>query len=136
MRMFLQKIYGFLQGRYGNDQLNNFLMILWGIIFIINLFTRNWILSIIGLVPLGLALYRSMSKNITKRMYENNKFLPIYKAVKNFITLQIRKIKEIKTMRYFKCPSCKAQLRVPKRKGVHTVRCPKCRKEFKKNIMF
>lgn len=136
MRNFMQRLYNFMQGRYGNDQLNNFLLVLWAILFILNLFFRNWIISLLELIPLGLCLYRSMSRNITKRLYENNKFLPIYKKVTSFFSLQFRKIKDIKTMRYFKCPNCKAQLRVPRRKGVHTVRCPKCKKEFKKNILF
>ncbi len=136
MRMLIQKLYYFMQGRYGNDQLNTFLLILWGIIFVINLFFRNWILSIIGLFFLGLCLYRSLSKNITKRLYENNKFLPVYKKVNSFFSFQIKKIRDIKSLCYFKCPNCKAQLRVPRKKGVHTVRCPKCRHQFKKNILF
>lgn len=136
MRNFGQKIFSFMQGRYGNDQLNNFLLILWAIIFVVNLFVRNWILSLVELIPLALNIYRAMSRNITKRLYEKNKFMKVYNKVKGFFSLQIRKIKEIKTMRYFKCPNCKAQLRVPRKKGVHTVRCPKCRTEFKKNIVF
>lgn len=136
MRNFIAKFYGFMQGRYGNDQLNNALLVLWILLFIVNLFVRSWILSFLELVPLGLCLYRSMSRNITKRLYENRKFLPLWQKTSAFFKLQYRKIKEIKTTRYIKCPYCKAQLRVPRRKGSHTVRCPKCREEFKKHISF
>ena len=31
-----------------------------------------------------------------------------------------------KTHTYFKCPSCKAMIRVPKRKGGGVVPCPRC----------
>lgn len=136
MRGLIQRLYYFMKGRYGNDQLNIFLLVLWGIIYILNLFLRNWGLRIIGLIPLGLCLYRALSKNITRRIYENNKFLPVYKKINSFITLQVKKIRDIKRLCYFKCPNCRAQLRVSRRKGVHTVRCPKCRHEFKKHILF
>lgn len=136
MRNFIQKIYMFMQGRYGSDQLNTFLLILWLLVYFINLFVHSWILFILGLLIVSLCAYRMLSKNITKRMYENNKFLPIYNKCKNFISIQFKRIKEIKTASYVKCPDCKAQLRVKRKKGVHTVRCPKCSKEFKKRIWF
>ena len=136
MRNILQKIYIFMQGRYGNDQLNNFLLILWFIIYAVNLFVRSWIFNLGGLLIVSLCLYRTLSKNITRRMWENNKFLPIYNKVKNFFSIQFKRIKDFKTSSYVKCPDCKAQLRVKRIKGVHTVRCPKCRKEFKKRIWF
>ncbi len=136
MRNIMQKIYMFMQGRYGNDQLNNFLLVLWFIIYFVNLFVRSWTLRIFGLLIFALCVYRTLSKNITKRMAENQKFLPIYNKCKNFISIQFKRIKEFRTSSYVKCPDCKAQLRVKRRKGVHTIRCPKCCKEFKKRIWF
>lgn len=136
MRNIMQKIYMFMQGRYGNDQLNNFLLVIWFIIYFVNLFVRSWILFALGLLIIALSMYRTLSKNITKRIAENQKFLPIYNKCKNFFSIQFKRIKEFKTSSYVKCPACKAQLRVKRRKGVHTILCPKCRKEFKKRIWF
>lgn len=136
MRNFIQKVFMFMQGRYGNDQLNNFLLVIWYIIYFINLFVHSWIMLALNLLILLLCIYRFLSRNITKRMYENNKFLPIYKKFKNFISIQFKRIKEFKKSSYIKCPHCKAQLRVRRKKGVHTVRCPRCNKRFKKKIWF
>lgn len=136
MRKFIQKIYAFMQGRYGYDQLNTAILIVWAILFVLNLFLRNWIVQLIEIIPVGLLLFRMLSKNINKRMYENRKYLAIYEKVTGFFKLQAKKFKERKTARYIKCPYCKAQLRVPARKGKHTVRCPKCKGEFKKRILF
>ena len=136
MRNIMQKIYVFMQGRYGNDQLNNFLFVLWLIDYAVNLFVRSWTLRIIGLLIIVLWFYRTLSKNITKRMAENRVYQSIFGRIKNFFSIQVKRIKEFKTASYVKCPDCKAQLRVKRIKGVHTVRCPKCRKEFRKRIWF
>lgn len=127
MKNFLYKIAQFMQGRYGTDQLNNSLLVLWLVLAFINMFARLWVISIIELILVALYFYRALSKNIYKRGYENRKFLPVYNAVTNFFILQYKKIKDFKTHRYVKCSYCKAQLRVPNKKGKHTVRCPKCK---------
>ncbi|MFR2916862.1 MAG: hypothetical protein ACLTKQ_08005 [Acutalibacteraceae bacterium] len=35
-----------------------------------------------------------------------------------------------KTHVFKKCPGCKAVLRLPRKKGKHTVNCPHCHKNF------
>ncbi|MGN0453749.1 MAG: zf-TFIIB domain-containing protein [Ruminococcus sp.] len=134
MRALFQRFYMFMQGRYGNDKLNTCLYGLFLFLFILNLFFRSWILRGIELLVIVLCLYRTLSKNITKRLYENNKFLTVYNRVKNFFSFQYKRLRDFKTSCYVKCPACKAQLRVPRRRGKHTVRCPKCKYEFKKRI--
>ncbi len=136
VRAVFQKIYVFMQGRYGNDKLNNCLYGLFILLFVLNLFLRSWIIRVLELLIASLCIYRMLSRNITKRLYENNKFMPVYNGVKNFFSLQFKKIRDIKTMRYCKCPACKAQLRVPRKRGAHTVRCPRCGNKFKKRIYF
>ena len=88
----------------------------------------------INMLIIALIIFRMLSRNITMRSAENRKFLKIYEPVKNWIKFTIRRFKERKDYRYRKCPSCKATLRVKNKKGVHTVRCPKCRFEFKTKI--
>ena len=125
-----------MQGRYGNDKLNTFIWIVAGGLYVINLFVRNPILMIVVLLLGALAIFRALSTNITKRLYENNRFLSIYNVVAGFFKRQFMKIRDFKTHRYVICPYCKAQLRLKKRTGIQQIHCPKCGKDFKKNILF
>ena len=136
LRNFLTKVAEFMQGRYGNDKLNTFIWIVAGALYVINLFVRNSILVIVVLLLGALAIFRALSTNITKRLYENNRFLSIYNVVAGFFKRQYLKIRDFKTHRYLTCPYCKAQLRLKKRTGIQQIHCPKCGKDFKKNILF
>ena len=131
LRNFFSRLAGFMYGRYGNDKLNNFMLIFAAILYIINLFVRNTILVLILLV-----IVRALSKNVTKRLYENRRFVSIYTAVADFFKRQYMKIRDFRTHRYVRCPHCKAQLRLKKRTGVQHIRCPRCGQEFRKNILF
>lgn len=125
-----------MQGRYGHDKLNTFIWIVAALLYLINLFVRTPILVIAILLVGALAVYRSLSKNITKRLYENNRFVSIYTAAADFFKRQFMKVRDFKTHRYLRCPHCKAQLRLKKRTGVQKIHCPKCGTDFKKNILF
>ena len=125
-----------MQGRYGHDKLNTFIWIVAALLYLINLFVRTPILMIAILLVGALAVYRSLSKNITKRLYENNRFVSIYTAAADFFKRQFMKVRDFKTHRYLRCPHCKAQLRLKKRTGVQKIHCPKCGTDFKKNILF
>lgn len=138
MRNLMQKFMIFMQGRYGTDTLNNFILVVALVLWFINIFVFSFIastvISLFELSLLGLAIFRSLSRNITKRSAENRKFLPVYNSVKSWFKLSYRKFKDRKDFRYLKCPVCKAQLRVKNKKGVHTVSCPRCKSEFEKKI--
>ena len=125
-----------MQGRYGHDKLNTFIWIVAAVIYLINLFVRSPILVILILVLGALAVFRSLSTNINKRLYENNRFVNIYTAVADFFKRQYMKVRDFKTHRYLRCPHCKAQKKKKKRTGVQHIHCPKCGTDFKKNILF
>ena len=136
MRDFLRKAAAFMQGRYGHDKLNTLIWIVTAILYFINLFVRNSILMIVILLLGALAVFRSLSTNITKRMYENNRFVSGYTAAADFCKRQYMKVRDFRTHRYLRCPYCKAQLRLKKRTGIQRIHCPRCGKDFKKNILF
>ena len=77
MRNFFYKIAQFMNGRYGHDKLNMAFLIFWLVLQIIWMFTRFWVIGILDILVIVLIVYRSLSKNIQKRMYENRKFLSI-----------------------------------------------------------
>lgn len=136
---FMQKIQQFMYGRNGFDSYSFFLFIVAIVISTANFFVWNYwaslILYVLQLLILGYAVFRILSKNIYKRSAENRRYQKIWNAVKSFFVLQKNRIRDIKTHRYRKCKYCKATLRLKRRRGKHTVRCPKCRGEFKVNIV-
>ena len=125
---FMQRLMNFMQGRYGFDTLNGFLIILSLALSIANIFVWGLIPSLIiysfELAFMGIVVFRSLSRNIVMRSRENRVFRKAYDPVKKWR----------KEFKYLKCPHCKAQLRVKNQKGEHGVRCPKCRGEFKIKI--
>ncbi len=136
VRNFLKKAAEFMQGRYGHDKLNTFIWIIAAVLYVINLFVRSPFIVIVILLAGALAVFRSLSTNITKRLYENNRFLSIYGVIADFFKRQYMKLRDFKTHRYIRCPYCKAQLRLKKRTGIQRIHCPKCNSDFKKNIYF
>lgn len=136
MRNFFRKTAEFMQDRYGNDKLNNFILVITAILYVINLFARSSIMIVIIILLIGVTIFRALSKNINKRLYENRRFTDIFGAVSDFVRRQYMKLRDIKTHRYVRCPFCKAQLRLKKRTGVQQIHCPRCGEDFKKNILF
>ncbi len=107
------------------------LLILSVVLSVIIRFTGVPLLSLISYIPLGLCLFRMFSKNINRRRMENYKFLMLVSPVYSWFRKMRRRLVESKTHRFFKCPSCRAELRLPKGKGNIVITCPKCRHEFK-----
>ncbi|NLX64036.1 MAG: hypothetical protein GX022_04580 [Clostridiaceae bacterium] len=134
MERFREKIIRFMYGRYGIDQLYYGLLTLGFILMLVNSLLRLAVLDILVWAVLILMIFRVLSRNIYKRQIENQKFLSIWNPVKSKLSVSVRRIKEIKTHRYRKCVHCKAILRLPKRKGRHTVTCPRCHQDFKVHI--
>ncbi|MFQ9768992.1 MAG: hypothetical protein ACLTTR_02815 [Clostridia bacterium] len=130
MNKLMYKMANFFQGRYGIDELYKFLFILFWIIAILSIFIRNPIIYLLEILICVFMFYRSLSRNIYKRQSENMRYLKMRDKVKGKITLQKRKWSERKTHIYRKCPNCKAEIRLPKKKGKHVCTCPRCKKDF------
>lgn len=125
-----EKLTRFIYGRYGgNDALNKFLMWACFILLFAGIFVRLPILSYAAIILAGYNLFRALSKNIQKRQRENALFL----KCKSRVTRPFRE-KRDKEHAYRTCPHCKARLRLPRKKGKHTVCCPKCGKDFEVRI--
>lgn len=132
MNKFQNALYRFMSGRYGSDQLNNFLLIFALILLILNLFViRNPYLATIIWIILIINIFRTYSRNIYKRRAENDKFLSLIQPVKKRINI-IKSNKNDKMDKYFLCPNCKQTVRVPRGRGQITITCPKCKQKFDK----
>lgn len=120
----------FMRGRYGADQLSLALLILSVFLSAVVRFTGIPLLSIIVYIPLGICIFRMLSKNINRRSMENYKFSMLISPVYSWFRKIRRRIAESKTHRFLRCPRCRAELRLPRGKGRLIVTCPRCRHEF------
>ncbi|MBW9159708.1 hypothetical protein [Clostridium tagluense] len=129
------KLAQFMYGRYGTDQLYNALIVVYFVLIVANAFISSAIIRILMSAVLIWTIFRALSRNVYKRRMENEKFMKIWKPVKGSGSLMIRRIKEIKTHRFRKCPHCKKVLRLRRTRGKHTVKCPCCNKDFELQIL-
>jgi len=120
----------FMEGRYGADQLSLALLVASVVLSVVVRLIGIPYLAVIVYIPLGLCLFRMLSKNIRRRSMENYKYLMLANSVRTWFGRMKRRIAGSKTHRYFRCPGCKAELRLPKGKGKILITCPKCRHEF------
>ena len=119
----------FMYGRYGTDQLNRFLSVLFLVCYLLFMLTSLALFYWISAVLILITLFRTLSRNLSKRREENAKFLRKADPVIRWYRLQ-RTIRRDKDHCYFKCPSCGQQLRVPRGKGKITVTCRGCGASF------
>ena len=131
---FTEKLARMMYGRYGNDNFNRFILVMACILAVVNVFEPNIVMSLLPTVLIFWCTFRMFSRNIAARRRENSRYLKIIGPIKNKIKLLKNKFKDRKTHVYKKCPKCKAVLRLPKRKGEHTVACPKCGERFNVKI--
>lgn len=126
-----EKFYRFMQGRYGIDQLNSFLMIVCVICFIVNMFIGSIVLTFIAYGTWLFVIFRMFSKNIYTRNRENDKYLNFFSPLSRWLKLKLMS-KQDPSNKYFSCPKCKQMVRVPKGHGTVVVTCPNCQNKFEK----
>ena len=137
MRNFLYKmqcaVSRFMYGRNGSDQLNLALLVAYLVLWLVggliagllrsNLLSAifNWLMTALLLV----ALFRMLSKNLTKRRAENQKFLNWWQPTRSRLKSTRARIQD-RDHKYFTCRHCGAVCRVPAGKGRIRITCPKC----------
>lgn len=120
----------FMIGRYGGDQLSVTMILLSCLLTLIAAIVNLPLLTMLGYIPLGTSVFRMLSKNVEKRRLENYKFAmlmsPVYSGFRNLTG----RIEDSKTHKFFRCPQCRARLRLPRGKGNICITCPRCNTEF------
>lgn len=119
------KLQAFFSGRNGIDELGKAL--LWGAVILL-LISSVLGLSILYIVSLAIFLYadiRAFSRNLEKCQKQNAAFL----SRRNFRKLRFQ---QRKTHKFYRCPKCKQQLRVPRGKGKISITCKSCGERFVK----
>ncbi len=122
----------FMRGRYGVDQLANFLMAVCLGLIVLNLFVRGQVLYLLALVILGYSYFRMFSKNYAARSEENRRYLSCTQGIRRSWAKLKSRVRQFRHYHVYKCPSCGQKIRIPRGKGKIMVTCPKCRNEFSK----
>jgi len=81
------------------------------------------------------SIYRSMSRNIAKRRRENEIYLKAMRGVKRFFSVNTSRStksfnRDDAQYIFRDCTKCGSVLRLPRRKGRHKVKCPRCSHGF------
>ena len=129
-----EKLRQFMIGRYGVDDLSRAQIIVSMVLLLVSTFLSAFfrvnILYWLGLALLIYSYFRILSRNVSKRYEENQRYLNAkYRAVVKKNNLKKRWAQR-STYRFVKCPQCKQTVRVPKGRGKICITCPKCKTEF------
>ena len=131
-----EKLARFMIGRNGSDQLTRFISIVVCLALVLSLFLNSdaqlaiWFLAIVGAIYV---YFRVFSRNVAKRRQENANFLRATASVRGYFRGLRERWVQRRDYRFFRCPSCRTLLRVPRGKGKIRVVCRKCRTSFIRN---
>ena len=119
------KLRAFFSGRNGIDGLGK--VLLWVSLIVMLLSTLFGITFLYG-AALALLCYvyiRAFSRNVEKCRAQNEAYL----SWRNLLKLRFR---QRKTHKFYRCPQCRQQLRVPKGKGRICITCRICGAHFER----
>ena len=102
------------------------------VVLIISFFVRIPGLGIVVLLLLGYVYFRMLSRNVTARYAENQKFLELKGKVLGFFKGKSSRAEKQGDHMIFRCPKCSQKIRIPSGKGMVEITCPKCRTRFRK----
>lgn len=128
-------LYRFFNGRYGTDSFGYFLFVAYAILCILSAALRSGVVRILTWLLFFYSIWRVMSRNFAARRKENAAYLKLRGAVKIEAKLIFDRIRHIGSARYRRCRHCKAIIKLPVKRGRHSVRCPRCGKSFDVRIL-
>ena len=136
-----QTFRSFMNGRHGSDQLS--MALLWSGLLCYLLgsivgslqgsaifLALGLLLNLVGFSAYVFTIFRIFSRNNEKRDAENRRYTHLREQQKTKSRQAKMRWQNRKKYKYFKCPGCKAWLRVPRGTGVVTVTCSRCHNSF------
>lgn len=132
-----ERIARFMAGRNGTDDLARFSLAVSMILLLLGILggatAFGSICYYLGVAVLIWCYFRIFSRSLEKRRMENYRFLVLRgKALAPFRN-HIVHFQQRGSYKFYRCPSCRAELRVPRGKGRISIRCPKCGQRFEKH---
>lgn len=127
-----EKLRRFFMGRYGMDSLNRLIFVITLLLLIAMFLWPARILQLCFWILIVIGYFRCFSRNIAARYRENQKYLKATERIRSSFRKRKYRFDQRKTYRFYKCPKCRQQVRVPRGKGKINIRCPKCGEQFVK----
>ena len=131
MRKIRESLVRFMQGRHGPDNLGMFTLIAGLVCSILGSITGLGILSLLGFVLYVWTLFRMFSRNNEKRAEENRKYIRLTSDWKKKFSQFVKRTKNRRDYKYFKCPNCKVLMRLKRGTGEKEITCVRCGHQFK-----
>lgn len=125
-----ERLQRFLYGRYGTDKLNLALLIV-GLLLSLIGSLLFWPVTFLADALYIWALFRTFSRNIPARQREYAAFLHFWSPIEGWLRTRKVRFSQRKQYKYFKCPSCRQELRAPRGRGKIEVTCQKCHNVFR-----
>ena len=126
-----QKLAAFMVGRHGPDNLGMFTLLSGLVASLLGSFTGIGLFSLVGFALYVTTVFRMLSRNNTKRIEENRKYIDLTSNWKLKSSQFIKRMKNSKDYKYFKCPNCKVLLRMKRGSGERDITCVRCGHQFK-----
>ena len=126
----LPAIRRFMSGRYGVDQLSLHLLITGIVFYLVSLFTGSYALSLVSTALYIYTAWRMLSRNTARRAMENSRYMSFLYGTKQKGRQLLLRQKNRKEYKYFRCPKCRAILRLKRGSGTMHVTCGKCKHQF------
>ena len=117
------------------DALNRLLSVLTLILLCVSMFVHGyasrilWSLAVLGLI---VTCFRMFSRNVYRRQQENGAYLRQRYKVTSAWRGAVDRWHQRRDYRFYKCPSCRTRLRVPRGKGKINIVCRKCGTSFQR----
>ncbi|MBQ6959741.1 MAG: hypothetical protein IJP78_02050 [Clostridia bacterium] len=126
-----QRFAAFMSGRNGFDQLGLVCIVCSLVLQIAASLTGSSALAVLSMAAYGYSIFRIFSRKSYKRQQENERFAAWW-ANSRTKTMQFwKRLKLMRQYKYFKCPQCKALLRLSRGAGEKEICCPKCQNRFR-----
>lgn len=128
-----ERLARFMAGRYGNDQLNNFLLVVSAVLLLLGILFPGSVGRVSHPLLLAVLIYiyfRMFSRNIPRRQQENGKYLRARYKVTAALRMRRERWVQRREYKFFVCPACKTHLRVPRGQGKIKIVCRKCGNTF------
>lgn len=120
----------FMRGRNGIDRLA--VAALWAglICAMLSGPMRSGLLSLTGTALYGWTLFRMLSRNTARRAEENRRFTAAWGRATTAARQWLLRVRNSRTYKYFRCPQCRARLRLRRGCGEKNITCPRCGHAF------